>query len=729
MSTSAHSSVDRLLDPIAATAPAGRDARDEPEHEIVRAEVAKLSSLAGEQIDWQRVETAASALLANKSKDLTIASYLAYALQERHALVGLDHGLTLLTGLIENFGQQLFPLRERARANALDWYVEHATNRLQTALASPPEVADLRGKLQALGAALRSLFGEECPSVDRLRVALDRMALSAAAEAPAAGAVDDTDNVASSQASQRGGYAGRDASALSASVWWLPISDASPAGSDATYSEGANLARQELAKLETLTSDKPDWRRVYDECDRLLRTETKDLVVVTQLTQALHALHGLEGLTLGLTATAGLLDDYWDSMWPPISRLRRRANALSSLAERLSLSLASAPASSSDVLALDSVEEALTRLTSTVALRFGADVPDLSPLQSALQGLRRASLQATPPSAVVSSPQAVTQAPPFEGATDASRGPTEPVPVASLASTEASEIAGFLDGTGRALLQAASVLRDVDSNSALACRLLRIGAWLDIEALPSADPQGTTRIAPPDRRAQQALADYVGAERWEAVLAQAEGMFPDDVFWLDLQYYAARAHTQLGGTHATLALLVHSHTQELTRRLPGLLQLHFSDGSPMASSQTRAWLEPAPPVVSHAAASNEGAVGEHALPPSVREAVLRGDKGATPDLDLLLKAASVRASFCIRLELSAAFVARGSLEAGIALLCGLEQELDVYQLERWEPELAQRVLRELWSALQRQQATNGVVHPEAGRVCARLARLLPSALL
>lgn len=68
-------------EPIQPDQPAGQEARYTPEYEQLQAEIDKLSlPSASRGVDWRKVESLASVILAQKSKDLAVASYLTVAL-------------------------------------------------------------------------------------------------------------------------------------------------------------------------------------------------------------------------------------------------------------------------------------------------------------------------------------------------------------------------------------------------------------------------------------------------------------------------------------------------------------------------------------------------------------------------------------------------------------------------------------------------------------------------
>lgn len=117
--------------------PAGQEARYTPEFEQLQVEIDKLSlPSASGGVDWRKVENLASVILAQKSKDLAVASYLTVALIYNRQVEGLALGLQIYRDLLENFWETLYPskARMRGRVRTMEWWVE----KMETALATLP---------------------------------------------------------------------------------------------------------------------------------------------------------------------------------------------------------------------------------------------------------------------------------------------------------------------------------------------------------------------------------------------------------------------------------------------------------------------------------------------------------------------------------------------------------------------------------------------------------------
>lgn len=189
--------------PIREDNPAGEPVTYDPDFEAIKVEIAKLDSAAGTQPDYASIVSLSTGILTSKSKDLTVACYLAHALFQRHGYPALREGLELCRELIANYWEKLYPeqKRMRARVGAITWLNE----RMAAAIGRrPPTAADaerLDQTLEALtpfAATLGEKFGDDAPSLGDLRRAIEdakRLLPSnqppppaASAAAPAAGA-------------------------------------------------------------------------------------------------------------------------------------------------------------------------------------------------------------------------------------------------------------------------------------------------------------------------------------------------------------------------------------------------------------------------------------------------------------------------------------------------------------------------------------------------------------
>ena len=143
--------------PIHPDAPAGSDIRYDPDFEALQAEIDKLSSpSATDGVDWKKVSDNAIRILSEKSKDLTVAGYLAVSQVHINRIGGFAVGVTILRDLIMHYWEDLFPpkKRMRGRAGAIQFWLEKS----EAALGGMQEAADME-TLDRIRQALTDLDG------------------------------------------------------------------------------------------------------------------------------------------------------------------------------------------------------------------------------------------------------------------------------------------------------------------------------------------------------------------------------------------------------------------------------------------------------------------------------------------------------------------------------------------------------------------------------------------
>ena len=95
---------------------AGEDVRYSVEFEALETELSKATSLhGGGPIDWQKILEGSERLLREQSKDLRVAAWLTWALQQRESFSGLLAGLGMLLRLCEQHWDDVHPRKPVGR--------------------------------------------------------------------------------------------------------------------------------------------------------------------------------------------------------------------------------------------------------------------------------------------------------------------------------------------------------------------------------------------------------------------------------------------------------------------------------------------------------------------------------------------------------------------------------------------------------------------------------------
>ena len=178
-----------------------------------------------------------------------------------------------------------------------------------------------------------------------------------------------------------------------------PISDASPTGSDMSFSpevDAINLARQfddpSLDQGEWVVALKDaDWPFVYDKCISLLAKQSKDLRIAAWLVEAAAKTRQFEGMAAGFELLAGLCDRYWDDLHPTMEDkdVEQRVGNLTWLLTRAVTLCKEVPLTEGRETAFSMSSFEMARARANTALRTGesppanANQPDLAAMEAA----------------------------------------------------------------------------------------------------------------------------------------------------------------------------------------------------------------------------------------------------------------------------------------------------------------------------------------------------------
>lgn len=161
---------EKWLKPVGDNNPTGDDPGYDDDFQQMREEVNKLSGA-----DTELICRLAEKLLIATCKDIRVATYYTWARLRRDGEAGLADGLELLAGLMQRFGTQLHPQRERSRTAALEWL---GSSRMLDSLLLYPEVTKaeagrIAGALWLIEQAVEQTAADDRPQLGALYGALE----------------------------------------------------------------------------------------------------------------------------------------------------------------------------------------------------------------------------------------------------------------------------------------------------------------------------------------------------------------------------------------------------------------------------------------------------------------------------------------------------------------------------------------------------------------------------
>lgn len=764
-----------MLAPISDAKPGGDNASYDPDYDAIRTEVAKLDSPIGGDIDWASVARGGQAMLTGKSKDLLIASYMAYGLLETKKLEGLAVGLAVLEGLLDQYWETMFPplKRKRGRGNALGWLIgrlEIALPTLEVSAADRPAFDLVVAGYKAMGATAREKLEDHAPAMRSVSDALQRIDLklpkaasaptppppapappAAAPPAPAAAPPPPAADAAPTPpppvpapaatapppaAAQPEAPPQKDliAEAAEAAKAWLEPLGEPPQGADARYDPEYVEIRTEVTKLDSPGADGDiRWADIARLADALLKTKSKDLLVASYLTFSWMKTKGLPGLNLGLSVVTGLLEGF-EAPWP--KRPRGRGNALSWLSEQLERDLSHLKLEAKDRDDTEALKKIVRAFGIAARDKLEDHAPSVRPLEERVQrmllGIPKpapAAPKPEPPKPTPEPPKPAPQAAPAAAPAPKPAPASAPaMPAAQADVGSAEEVGKYLLETGRALVKAGNLLRRAQISSATAYRLLRMGVWLHLDKAPPAGPGGKTQIPPLPAARRNQLALMQNNEKWAALLEETESGLTQFRFCLDLQRISATALQRLGSDYEPARQALLGEVAALLRRMPELPDLSAGDGSPLADEETRAWI-----AAEVTAGEGGGGGGGPSDDPGeefakIAPLVKGGKLGDAMKLakDLIAATGSPRLRFVQRLALAQACLESGQPKLARSMYAALDREMTERGLVEWEPALAGRCLEGLVRAI-RAAAQKGSPYPAADAAFERLCHVDPSA--
>lgn len=456
----------------------------------------------------------------------------------------------------------------------------------------------------------------------------------------------------------------------------IPIEGPNPSGAnlryDPLYDKIKEARREEdqpppgMTERDRKVADNPVVIKLTTD---LLAKKTKDLQLAAWLTEALLKQKGFGGLKDGLALCHGLVDKFWDTLYPELEDgdAQSRGAPLGFIGTKLEIPLKLIPVVEKQTYSLLDYEQArevgyedaakaddakkrraqavkegkltpelfdkifeetpkkfyaqaetdldaclqtLSELTKTCDEKFGDEGPAFGPLKSALQAERHlihGLLQKKREKEP--DPVAVVAAEAAPGAEGeaAGDGAAGPVGTGVLISLQtSSEPPDRVEAISK-VADAAAYLRRREPHSPASYLMLRGLRWGELRAaIELADP---TRLEAPPTELRRHLKKLLLDKKYEQLLDAAESAMalPCSRAWFDLQRFVVEACDGLGGGYEAVARAIRSELKALITDFPQLLDATLMDETPAANAETRAWLVSLSQAPAEAAPSSDGA--------------------------------------------------------------------------------------------------------------------------
>ena len=517
-----------------------------------------------------------------------------------------------------------------------------------------------------------------------------------------------------------------------------PIDSTNTAGEDIRYDPLFETLQAEIDAKPSAGSSGVNWKKVVEMASTILETKSKDILVASYLAVGLLRTEGVpQGLLNGLILLNDLLHAFWETMFPPLKRMRGRAQALGWWIERTEAVIGEI--SDLPPLSVDTQQE----LSSTVEALYdliSEKCPDAPSLRRILEFVR-----ALPVEAEAQPEPSETEPPPTVQPAAKSEQPPQPTQAAQESKpqeqaanspsaqtlTNQNEVNGLLASVIEKNYLLVDFMLAAPTPDPAWYRLNLLSAWFEINKLPPAT-DNKTLIPPPERQITNSLAAMKGADNWGGVIKSGCYTIRRYPFWLDMNRWVAEALGMMGEIFKDGKQAVEEETVRFARRFGEIENYTFSDGTPFADSQTKNWL--------HALDGNGGGASQTAMPTSgdeiavqvaeefsrCRELVKSGKQGeGLSQMQTLLQTSrSGRERYLWRLSMVQLLTLSGMEKLAIPHICELMKDYDAYRLEEWDPDMALHALRTVWGVLRTQNDPES--KQKADETLSRISMLSPS---
>jgi type VI secretion system protein VasJ len=505
-----------------------------------------------------------------------------------------------------------------------------------------------------------------------------------------------------------------------------PIQQDQPAGSDVRYEPEFEQLQAEIDKLSVPSaSGGTDWKKVSDLAAAILAKKSKDLLVASYLAVSQVHMRQIDGLADGLTVIHNLIATYWDNMFPPKKRMRGRLGAVEWWIEKTEAALAGVKGEPVAAEKLEVIQTTLSQID-TLLNEHLPEPPLLRPIQRALELIP--SVSEKEPEQPAAQEQGIR------------RGVPKVAPAAAALETLATvqdAQKGIASGMQK-IRQAAAFLLENDSANAMAYRYRRIAAWSAVFALPPGS-NGQTQIPPPAPQIHEQLLDFKENGNWNALIMAGEERLSQFIFWLDLNRFVAEALVSVRDSHGNAHDVVCQETAFFVHRLPGLVNMTFSDGTPFADPETRQWLKgialgtgSLTGAAVLGAATREGAEENDRMAHTLVEVQALAKKKKLLEAVQLLQAElknciSQQQALRWRLALCRMLIGSKRMDMAVPHLELILKDIETYRLETWDPRLALEGLKLVWTGYNSLAGNEAKGKAEA--VLSQIAKLDPAEAL
>ena len=499
----------------------------------------------------------------------------------------------------------------------------------------------------------------------------------------------------------------------------IAISEDFPTGSNPKNLPEYETMFNEISKIGSLQGGSTiDWEKIENTAVTILKEHAKDISVSTYLTIALSQNYSWTGWHIGTTILIDILNTWWEHSFPPIERMRARANSITWWHDRSMMFFSTCKDHIAAELSKD-ISDLIAKMDDTIKTLL----PDANPLYNLQEALRRV------PLIKALSDKEIDHA--SENATLENQEPRNTIQERNTIQVEANTTQTVANHFSSTILSSMEMIAPEDTtsgqkllftvsqqylsccfnsnnlpkiiNTPLTWKIFYITIWGKIQNIPPSDDFQTLLPAPDSDRIN-ALFKMLDAEKYEELIRACVFFAPESPFCLDIQYLLGEALAKSGLHYAATLALAKKEISEFITTFRGIHSLCFTDGQPFVSDIAKDFFANLISQVQNLQHGNNENAQDilTVIRTDCAENIASQDFfGAMKKIHN--KAQTLHGSDLLKLKLEEIrlLMQKKHIEAALAISTEVETSLDFYHLEEWDSNLSQdvlKVLRDVWSA-------------------------------
>jgi len=474
-----------------------------------------------------------------------------------------------------------------------------------------------------------------------------------------------------------------------------PITEENPCGVDITYDPKFEELQKEIDKLSVVSQAGEDinWNKIIETASEITKNHSKHILVCVYLSFALIKTQGFKGAVYGSELIKDLISNFWNNMYPPAKRKKGRINAINWWFNKLDLYLKELIPDENiidnDAIAL---KKNIQKIDSLLAEKLGNSAPVLRPLIQKIERIEADIPKKEEPKPKVKEIKSEEKSADIKEKIVQTEKPVQKIPESGtiFEITDIKDALKTINQGTELLIKAANFIFNKDLSNPQCYKIFRFYIWSSTNQLPMLESDNKTLIPAPDSKIKSGIELLFKSNDFENIIITSEKTLRNYIFWLDLCRFSIDAMTELGRKFEKAKITIESETIEFIKKLPGIENLSFSDGTPFADNETKAWLKKLDknnqssavfPLNKKEGDNTEAEINELIQKKDMEKAFLLLE-------NKILQAKSLREKLIQRISLVNILMEIGKPELGLAHINEIISIIDSYKIDILEPELA-----------------------------------------